>query len=111
MPNSPLDNLRVEKRYAYGTPTSSIGFCTCHMQKGPGVHIDLLNGILLGPLYKGVGHHDSTLMRSPMRPRHYSGRPPCHTPKLFWGWGGMGGNVSNDTNFGFECEAAPPATW
>ena len=29
-----MDNLRVEKRYTYGTPTSSIGFCNCHMQKG-----------------------------------------------------------------------------
>ena len=34
LPWSTHDNLRVEKRYAYGTPTVSIGFCTCHMLKG-----------------------------------------------------------------------------
>ena len=31
--------------------------------------------------------------------------PPASYPK-----GGMGGNFSNETNFGSECEAAPPAT-
>ena len=32
--NSPLDNMRVEKRYACRKTTSSIGLCTYHMQKG-----------------------------------------------------------------------------
>ena len=32
--NSPLDNLRVQKRYACRKTTSSMGLCTCHMQKG-----------------------------------------------------------------------------
>ena len=50
-----------------------LSFClasvTCKRASYPDVYIDFLNGILVRPLYKGVGHRDSTLMRSPRRPR------------------------------------------
>ena len=41
---------------------------TCKRARYPSVYKDFLNGISIGPLYKGVGHRDSTLMRNPGRP-------------------------------------------
>ena len=54
-----------------GHPLALLGFApvTCKRARYCGVYIDFLNDISLSPLYKGVGHRNSTMMRSPRRPR------------------------------------------
>ena len=49
--------------WSHGVPVPS------HRPRYLGVSLNFLDGISLSPLYKGVGHCDSILMRSHGRPR------------------------------------------